>query len=98
MYLFHPLSSSEAPNVHSSTKGTFFTNFTFESQDTFSLQWEVQGYELNNSQQSRTQDSKLGNRMIKKRDNIGFHEIRKEKALFLGVIFMSIKDAQTINF
>lgn len=97
-YLFHHLSSSEAPNVHSSTKATFFTNFTIKSQGTFSLQLETQGYELNNSQQSRTQDSKLGNMMKKKRENIGFQEIRKENTLLLGVIFTSIKDAQTIHF
>lgn len=36
---------------------------------------------------------------IKEKGNIGFHETRKEKPLFLGVfVFTSIKGAQSIHF
>lgn len=59
----------------------------------------MQGFEHNSSKQLRTQDSKLGNLERKEKENIGFHETRKEKPLFLGVfVFMSIKDVQSNHF
>lgn len=60
---------------------------------------EMQGFEHNSSKQLRTQNSKLGNMEIKEQENIGFHKMRKDKPLFLGVfVFTSIKDAQSIHF
>lgn len=57
---------------------------------------ETQGFEHNRGKQLRAQASKLGNMEIKEKENIGFHETRKEKPLFLGVfVFTSIK---SINF
>lgn len=82
--------------MHSPTKATIFTNFAFKSQDVLSLQVGNARFEHNSGKQLRARASKLGNMEIKEKENIGFHETRKEKPLFLGVfVFTSIK---SINF